>query len=352
MSAQYFLLHYWAWRAAPLLGCLLGIAAYATVLRRKAVLSASVLPPTEPSLSSPKSPLTHFAAVTSARPWLFGIAVLVFLLALVSPVETLADGYLFSAHMLQHLLLLMVVPALALLSLPAFPNSAPNQPARGGARTLAGSSTPLAGRPRFARVPGDRALLRTKPRALPSKCARAVGLRRFLTSPLPAWCAGVGAMWLWHAPTLCNAATTNPAVRGIQTVSLLMAGAFFWWPILGPQWSRRLPPLLGIIYLFTACTSCTLLGIFITFSPVTVCSAYGHPVDALGLLPLIRNRWGLTAQVDQQIGGLLMWVPACLIYLSGILGLLARWYRDAEMPLPASSSIATGSESTIAQHHA
>lgn len=277
---------------------------------------------------------------------------LVFLLALVSPVETLAEGYLFSAHMLQHLLLLLVVPALALLSLPAFATSVPNLPARGGARALVRSNTHLADRPQSAGVPGDGAWRRTKVRALLSKCARAVGLHRFMTNPLPAWCAGVGAMWLWHAPTLCNAATTNPAVRGIQTVSLLMAGTFFWWPILGPQLSRRLPPLLGIIYLFTACTFCTLLGIFITFSPVTVCSAYGHPVDALGLLPLIRNRWGLTAQVDQQIGGLLMWVPACLIYLSGILGLLARWYRDAEMPLPASSNIATGPATTIAQRHA
>ena len=352
MSAQYFLLHYWAWRASPLLGCLLGFAAYAAVVRRHTVISASVLPPTEASLSSPKSRLTHFAAVNSARPWLFGSAMLVFLLALVSPVETLADGYLFSAHMLQHLLLLLVVPALALLSLPAFAASSPNQPAPGGARTLVRSNTHIPDRPRSAEVPGDGALLRTKVRAPLSKCVGAAGLRRFMTSPLPAWCAGVGAMWLWHAPALCNAATTNPAVRGIQTVSLLIAGTFFWWPILGPQWSRRLPPLLGIIYLFTACTACTLLGIFITFSPVTVCSAYGHPADALGLLPLIRNRWGLTAQVDQQIGGLLMWVPACLIYLSGILGLLARWYRDAEMPLPASSNIGSGPATTIAQRHA
>jgi putative membrane protein len=47
------------------------------------------------------------------------------------------------------------------------------------------------------------------------------------------------------------------------------------------------------------------------------------------VLPLIQHNWGFTHAVDQQVGGLLMWVPACLIYTCGILGLLARWYAPA-----------------------
>jgi cytochrome c oxidase assembly factor CtaG len=150
-----------------------------------------------------------------------------------------------------------------------------------------------------------------------------------LRHPLATWSLGIGGMWIWHAPTLCNAAVTNPWIHRLQYVSLLLMGCAFWWPIIGPWIKERLSPLAGIIYLFTACVGCTILGIIITFSPVEVCSIYLHPVDRLGILPLIHNQWGLTPAKDQQLGGLLMWVPACLIYFCGILGLLARWFGDA-----------------------
>jgi cytochrome c oxidase assembly factor CtaG len=90
------------------------------------------------------------------RPLYFAAAVGVFLLALISPFGALADGYLFSAHMVQHILLVLIVPAFLLLSLP--------------------QSFSL----RFPLT--------------------------YLTHPVMGWVAGVGAMWLWHAPALCNAA--------------------------------------------------------------------------------------------------------------------------------------------------
>jgi putative membrane protein len=93
--------------------------------------------------------------------------------------------------------------------------------------------------------------------------------------------------------------------------------------------AQGLSPLAGIGYLVAACFACTLLGIYITFAPASVCPAYMHPADPYGLLPVIQDQWGLTARMDQQIGGLLMWVPACLIYLSGVMGLLSRWYTPA-----------------------
>ena len=217
--------------------------------------------------------------------WLLA-GVLLFWLTLASPIDTLADGYLFSAHMLQHLLLLMLVPALILLGLPATPGSghqAANQ--RPGANVM----------PRRA---------------------------------LAGWLPGVGGMWLWHAPTLCNAAVSNVWMHRFQYISLLGMGFAFWWPIIGPRLGQRLPPLAGMLYLFSACLGCTILGIIITFSPVEVCSIYLHPVDRLGILPLLQNQWGLTPVRDQQLGGLLMWVPACLIYFTGILGLFARWHGE------------------------
>jgi putative membrane protein len=105
----------------------------------------------------------------------------------------------------------------------------------------------------------------------------------------------------------------------------------FWMPVAGPQTDRHLPPLLGVVYLFSACVGCTVLGILITFAPVgVVCPVYLHPVDRLGILPLIRGTWGMTPAVDQKVGGLMMWVPACGIYISGIIALLVRWYRTSE----------------------
>jgi cytochrome c oxidase assembly factor CtaG len=218
--------------------------------------------------------------------WLLA-GVTLFFLTLASPIDALADGYLFSAHMLQHLLLLLVVPPLILLSLPLTP--VPN---------------------RF-------------------QIGRWKWLNWILRHPVATWFLGVGGMWFWHAPALCNAAVTSAWVHRLQYVSLLLMGLAFWWPIIGPWSKQRLSPLAGIIYLFSACIGCTVLGIIITFSPIEVCSIYLHPSDRLGILPLIQNQWGLTRAKDQQLGGLLMWVPACLIYFCGILGLLARWHGKA-----------------------
>ncbi len=213
------------------------------------------------------------------RAALFGAAVAVFFVALASPVGVLARGYLFSAHMLQHLLLMLAVPPLLLLGLPRPPDPAQAAP---------GDS--------------DRTVM--------------VG----------AWLAGVGAMWIWHARPLCNAAAQIPVVQGFQTASLIAMGLSFWRPILAPRAADRLPPFPAMLYLFSACVACTILGIVVTLSPVEVCSAYMHPTDALGILPLLRDDWGITCKVDQQLGGLMMWVPPCLVYGAAILATLGRYY--------------------------
>jgi cytochrome c oxidase assembly factor CtaG len=232
--------------------------------------------------------------------WLLA-GTIMFFLTLASPIDTLADGYLFSAHMLQHLLLLLIVPSLVLLSLPS------------------------------AQVP-DR-----------FQKGRWKWLNWILRHPVATWILGVGGMWLWHAPALCNAAVSNVWIHRLQYVSLLLMGFAFWWPIIGPWSKQRLSPLAGMIYLFSACVGCTVLGIIITFSPVEVCSIYLHPMDQLGILPLIQNQWGLTLAKDQQLGGLLMWVPACLIYFCGIFGLFARWHCETcnEAIVPESQSTKT-----------
>ena len=231
----------------------------------------------------------------------FFTGVALFFLTLASPVNFLAAGYLFSAHMLQHLLLLLVVPPLLLLGLPEWKI----KPAGTAACVSQDRGTPL--------------------RRL---------LSRFRIHPMVAWLAGLSAMWIWHERSLCDMATTTQTGRVIQIISLVVLGISFWWPVLGPQTDRRLAPLLGIVYLFSACVGCTILGILITFAPAgAVCPAFLHPLDRLGVLPLVQEQWGITPAKDQQIGGLMMWVPACGIYLSGVITLLARWYRSGESTL-------------------
>jgi putative membrane protein len=226
--------------------------------------------------------------------WVFGVnrrvlyllgGLGVFLLTLTSPLNALAEGYLFSAHMLQHILLLLIVPALLLMSLP--------------------------------------------------RCVTLGPRSWIIANPLVGWTAGVGAMWLWHARPLCNAAVSSQFVNALQICSLLLLGTVFWRQILAPREEERLSPPGAVLYLFSACVACSILGILITFSPVSVCPIYAQPSpDRLGILSLIQANWGITPEKDQQIGGLLMWVPMCFVYLSAIIAQLARWFAHPVASAP------------------
>ncbi|TWT35401.1 Cytochrome c oxidase caa3 assembly factor (Caa3_CtaG) [Posidoniimonas corsicana] len=216
---------------------------------------------------------------------LVGLGLLV--LAFVSPVGVLAEGYLFSAHMVQHLVLLLVVPACLLLALPS------------------------------------QAAERSFNRPLPDRVGRLLA-----TAPF-GWVCGVGAMWFWHVPQLCSTAALNPAVGVLRDCSLVASGIAFWWPIYAPCERYRMPPLSGIGYLFSACLGCTLLGVYITFAPLSVCPAFANPADRIGIMNSLYNA-GLTPGIDQHIGGLLMWAPPCVLYIGAIIGLLGRWYAAHE----------------------
>lgn len=214
------------------------------------------------------------------------LGLVAFVFTLSSPLNTLAAGYLFSAHMLQHILLLLIVPALLLTSLPRFVS---------------------------------------------------LGSQSWLSNPCIGWISGVGAMWFWHARPLCNAAVSSQLVNASQIASLLLLGMLFWRQPLAPREDQRMSAPGAVLYLFSACVACSILGILITFSPVSVCPIYAQPAaDRLGILGLIQSTWGITPEKDQQIGGLLMWVPMCLVYLIAIVAQLGRWFSS-----PIGSGIAT-----------
>ncbi len=224
----------------------------------------------------------------------FGAGVGVLLLALVSPIDTLGDAYLFSAHMLQHLLLLLIVPPLLLLGIP--------------------------------REPVRRALRRPPVRRV--ECV--------LAQPLLAWSLGVGTMWLWHLPALYNAALAHAGIHVVEHLCFLGSAATFWWPLVAPVGEARLTPVAAALYLFAAAAASTILGIILTFVSPGLYPLYLRPGDRLGILPLLRDGWGFSPAVDQQTGGILMWVGGGLVYLGAIIATLARWYGEPdEDALPA-----------------
>jgi putative membrane protein len=256
MTTWQLLLSAWHWHPSVLLGCAVLVVAYLRALRFR------------------------WFSVTP----LFLAGVLLLLIALLSPVHTLGDSYLFSAHMLQHLLLLLVVPPLLLLGIPAPPIG------------------------RALHVPAMRSV------------------ERVLGQPLVAWILGIGAMWAWHLPALYNAALGNQGVHIAEHLCFLVTATIFWWPVVVPAPWSRLAPFAALLYLFAAAAASSLLGIILTFAPPGLYPAYLQPADRLGILPLLREGWGLTPAVDQQLGGLLMWIPGSLVYLGAMIGGLARWY--------------------------
>jgi putative membrane protein len=220
----------------------------------------------------------------------FASGVLILLLALISPIDPLGDTYLFSAHMVQHLLLILAVPPLLIAGL-------------------------------------------TEERVVAWRARPSVRqAERLLGNPAVAWLSNMGMMLAWHLPALYNAANANVAIHIMEHLCFLVTGCMFWWPIFTPVREERMVPGKAMLYLFGAVVVSTLLGIVITFLPVGLYQPYAHPVDELGALHLIRETWGISAAEDEKLAGLTMWVPGCSVYFIVMLMELGRWFRtpDAE----------------------
>jgi cytochrome c oxidase assembly factor CtaG len=270
MNAWRVVLTAWDWEPSVVIGCCALVVGYLAALRFR---------------YSPLIP--RFVA-----------GVLILGLALVSPIDKLGDMYLFSVHMLQHLLLVLIVPPLLILGIPA-----------GLWR-------------RWLRWPIiDHA-------------------ERVLGQPVFAWGLAVGTLWLWHLPALYEAALEHEAIHIGQHLTFLVTATIFWWPVLTPVAERRLAAAPTLLYLLAGAAANTLLGILLTFAPAGLYPAYRRPVDLLGLLPLIRQEWGLTPTADQQLGGLIMWVPGGLVFLGVVLATLIRWLGSGAEEEPEQSRAA------------
>lgn len=198
-------------------------------------------------------------------------------LALISPLDRLADEYLFSAHMVQHLILVYFAPPLWLLGLPTW-------------------------------IPGW-------------ITRRRVGQHVFawLTQPVVAFLVFNGTMWAWHFPNAYDAALAQEGLHIGEHLTFLASAVIGWWPIVGPisKGSGRLSPLERSIYLFLSMLACTSLAALITLSPRRLYHFYGENPWA----------WGMSPMLDQQIGGLLMWLPTDMLFMASALVFLYGWMR-------------------------
>jgi putative membrane protein len=218
--------------------------------------------------------------VTVAELLAFVAGLAVFAIALLSPLETLT-GTLLTAHMIQHVLLIAVAPPLMLL---------------GRADAVIAFALPS----RMRALPPTRWL-----RAL------AAGLRR-LARPMPAALILMAAVWAWHAPGPFQAALDNEALHDLEHASFFVAALIFWQSVI---FAARNPSALLAAILATLVTliQSGFLGALITLTARPLYPAYAG-----------AEIWGLTAIEDQQLAGLVMWIPMGGVYLLAGLILAAR----------------------------
>jgi cytochrome c oxidase assembly factor CtaG len=219
---------------------------------------------------------------------MYTLGVVVLLLTLIGPLDFLGDDYLFSAHMLEHLVLILIVPPLLIMGLGV---------------TLA------------KKIVAPRWIADTE---------------RTLRRPALAWFLGMGTMWVWHLPGLYNAALHSEKIHIIEHLTMLVSGTIFWWPVLSPLPRSRLAPLSAVIYIFLGGMANMVLGIILTFSGLGAYPKYMRSSDGTGIFRLIREGWGLDPKADLQLGGLFMWILGGFVFLWAIMVVLSWFYRMSE----------------------
>jgi cytochrome c oxidase assembly factor CtaG/cytochrome c2 len=231
---------------------------------------------------------------------LFTCGFITLTIALVSPVHA-AGSALFSAHMIQHELLMAIAAPLLVLGRPGVPL--------------------MWGLPISMRRPVG-ALVSRSPVA---------DVFSLLTRPLVAFLIHGAAIWIWHAPRLYDASVRGETVHVAQHLSFLLTALFFWWSVFHSA-ERRGGQGFAILYLFLTGVHTTLLGALLTLADFPIYSVYSA---------IAPTSWGLTALEDQQLGGMIMWVPGSLAYLAAALFLMFGLLRRAAPRVtPASQAIA------------
>jgi putative membrane protein len=228
---------------------------------------------------------TRGNAVTPAEIAAFAAGWIAIVVALVSPLDRMSEA-LFSAHMAQHELLMIVAAPLI----------------------VAGTSQSL--------LDSLHSMIVRRTRAASRVVVLGVSLCRFAISAVAAWTLHAVAVVAWHVPALFDLAVDNDAVHSAQHLCFFGTAVVFWWGILRRPSGRG----AAMIAVFTTALYTSALGALLTVAPRAWYSVYASSTAT----------WGLTPIEDQQLGGLVMWVPVGIVYTAVGLWLFAAWLRESE----------------------
>ena len=226
--------------------------------------------------------------------WLFGAGWLVLAGAVVSPLHEGGERS-FALHMVEHELIMLVAALLLAVSRPL--------------------ATMLWALPAGAR----------RPLASASRVRPLAAVWRWLTDPVFATVLQLAVMWLWHAPPLFDRALGHEGWHIAQHLSFLVSALLFWWAMAHGRTGERGYGLAALC-LFATSLGGGALGALMALSTSPWYAGYA----AMGLSPQ-----GLTPAEDQQLAGLLMWVPGGLVHAGAALVLLHRWLQVGERPRAA-----------------
>jgi cytochrome c oxidase assembly factor CtaG len=219
-------------------------------------------------------------SVPKWQPIAFAAGWLALLIALISPLDALG-GILFSAHMAQHEMLMIVAAPLLVL-----------------------------GRPLIAFL-----------WALPTPWRVKSGhlARGFITGAFAATLLHATALWVWHLPSWYQATLGSDFIHALQHMSFLLTAMLFWWALMHGRFGR-MGYGVAVVYVFVTAAHSGALGALIAFSPRVIYPIY-QQTTAL---------WGLDAIEDQQLAGLIMWIPAGVLMTIVGVALFAAWLGEAE----------------------
>ncbi|HKI54456.1 MAG TPA: cytochrome c oxidase assembly protein, partial [Anaerolineales bacterium] len=209
----------------------------------------------------------------------FHAGTLIGLVALVSPLDELGDEYLFSAHMVQHLLLMFGTAPLWLIGTPGW----------------------------------------LVDRIIPKGLTKSV---EWFAAPISAYVAFISVLFFWHIPSIYGMAQESETIHIIEHLTFIGAGLIGWWPVMGADSSHisKPEPPVRMLYLFLLAVPCTALAAILTFSHTPLYAFYitaSHP-------------FGLDVLQDQHLGGLLMWMPTHMFLLLALGITFIKWFVDSD----------------------
>ena len=228
--------------------------------------------------------------VSRSRAASFAAGVAVLALALASPIDAAAEA-LFSAHMVQHLLLILAAAPLLVCGAPA--------------------------------LPAVWALPRASRRAIGKWWHGAVALRAVVhavTTPGAAFVLHFVAVWFWHMPAPYQAALRAPGVHALEHISFLGTALVFWWTVATPLGRPRASEATGLAMIVGTLVHSGALGALLMFA-----RAPWYPAHDAG-----ARAWGMTPMDDQQLAGLIMWIPAGAVYVAAAGWRFVEWMRRDE----------------------